>query len=134
MGPQYELQAEDIRAYTLKLLKDHVKLEVAGYVCTTDVIPEVLLKAGADHFQHDRTRDAQVLRHAAGDRPTTLVDLRRGDVTARDARLGLAGRGAGSHSGRAVHKRLGRTRRGSHRVRHSAGACGGGPGSSADPH
>ena len=48
MIPQYELTAEDIRAYTLKLLKDHVKLKVAGYVCTTDVILDVLLKASAE--------------------------------------------------------------------------------------
>ena len=48
MIPQYELKAEDIRAYTLKLLKDHVKLDVAGYVCTTDIILDVLLKASAE--------------------------------------------------------------------------------------
>jgi hypothetical protein len=48
MIPQYELKAEDIRAYALKLLKDHMKLEVAGYVCTTDVILDVLLKASAE--------------------------------------------------------------------------------------
>src|SRR3990170_3701976 len=48
MIPQYELKAEDIRAYTLNLLKDHVKLDVAGYVCTTEVIFDVLLKASAE--------------------------------------------------------------------------------------
>lgn len=48
MITQYELKAEDIRAYTLKLLKDHTQLEVAGYVCTTDVILDVLLKASAE--------------------------------------------------------------------------------------
>jgi hypothetical protein len=48
MIPQYELKAEDIRAYTLKLLKDHVKLEVAGYVCTTEGILDVVLKASAE--------------------------------------------------------------------------------------
>jgi Transposase DDE domain len=48
MIPQYELKAEDIRAYTLKLLKDHIKLKVAGYVCTSDVILDVLLKASAE--------------------------------------------------------------------------------------
>ena len=39
MIPQYELKAEDIRAYTLDILKDHVKLDVAGYKCTTEGIP-----------------------------------------------------------------------------------------------
>ncbi|MGZ6347250.1 MAG: ISH3 family transposase, partial [Anaerolineales bacterium] len=48
MIPQYELKAEDIRAYTLKLLKDHVNLDVAGYVCTSDGILDVLLKASAE--------------------------------------------------------------------------------------
>lgn len=48
MIPQYELKAEDIRAYTSKLLKDHVKLDVAGYVCTTEIILDVLLKASAE--------------------------------------------------------------------------------------
>jgi putative transposase len=48
MIPQYELNAEDIRAYTLKLLKDHVQLAVAGYICTTDVILDVVLKASAE--------------------------------------------------------------------------------------
>lgn len=48
MIPQYELKAEDIRAYTLKLLKDHTKLNVSGYICTTDVILDVILKASAE--------------------------------------------------------------------------------------
>jgi hypothetical protein len=48
MIPQYELKAEDIRAYTMNLLKDHVKLDVAGYFCTTEVILDVLLKASAE--------------------------------------------------------------------------------------
>jgi hypothetical protein len=48
MIPQYELKAEDIRAYTLKLLKDHIKLDVAGYVCTTEIILDVLVKASAE--------------------------------------------------------------------------------------
>jgi hypothetical protein len=48
MIPQYELKAEDIRAYTLNILKDHLKLEVAGYRCTTEVILDVVLKASAE--------------------------------------------------------------------------------------
>jgi len=48
MIPQYELKAEDIRAYTMNLLKDHLKLDVAGYLCTTEVILDVLLKASAE--------------------------------------------------------------------------------------
>src|SRR5512134_2879595 len=48
MIPQYELKAEDIRAYTLDILKDHLQLEVAGYRCTTEVILDVVLKASAE--------------------------------------------------------------------------------------
>jgi hypothetical protein len=48
MIPQYELKAEDIRAYTLNILKAHLKLEVAGYRCTTEVILDVVLKASAE--------------------------------------------------------------------------------------
>ena len=48
MIPQYELKAEDIRAYTLNLLKDHIKLDVTGYRCTNEVILDVVLKASAE--------------------------------------------------------------------------------------
>ena len=48
MIPQYELKAEDIRAYTLNLLKEHTNLNVTGYVCTTDNILDVVLKASAE--------------------------------------------------------------------------------------
>jgi putative transposase len=48
MIPQYELKAEDIRAYTLDILKDHVKLDVSGYRCTSEVILDVVLKASAE--------------------------------------------------------------------------------------
>ena len=41
----YELKAEDIRAYTAKLIKEHIQLNVDGYICTTDMILDVLLKA-----------------------------------------------------------------------------------------
>lgn len=45
----YELRAEDIRAYTMNLLKAHLKLDVAGYICTTDMILDILLKASAEN-------------------------------------------------------------------------------------
>ena len=48
MIPQYELKAEEIRAFTLNLLKDRVKLDVAGYKCTTEGILDVVLKASAE--------------------------------------------------------------------------------------
>ena len=45
----YELKAEDIRAYTAKLIKEHIQLNVDGYICTTDMILDVLLKASAEN-------------------------------------------------------------------------------------
>lgn len=45
----FELKAEDIRAYTTNLLKAHLKLDVAGYICTTDMILDILLKASAEN-------------------------------------------------------------------------------------
>jgi len=45
----YELKAEDIRAYTMKLLSDHIELKVEGYICTTEMILDVLLKASAEN-------------------------------------------------------------------------------------
>ena len=45
----FELKAEDIRGYTTKLLKEHLKLDVAGYICTTDMILDILLKASAEN-------------------------------------------------------------------------------------
>jgi hypothetical protein len=48
MIPQYELKAEDIRAYTMNLLKAHTQLDLSGYICTTDLILDVILKASAE--------------------------------------------------------------------------------------
>jgi hypothetical protein len=45
---QYELKAEDIRAYALCTLKNHFEIEAHGYCCTTDMIYDVLLKASAE--------------------------------------------------------------------------------------
>jgi hypothetical protein len=48
MIPQYERKAEDIRAYTLDLLKEHTHLNISGYICTTEVILDVLMKGSAE--------------------------------------------------------------------------------------
>jgi putative transposase len=45
---QYELKAEDVRAYTLRTLKRHLDIAAAGYICTTDMILDILLKASAE--------------------------------------------------------------------------------------
>jgi len=45
----YELKAEDIRAYTTRLLRDHLELNVEGYRCTSAMILDVLLKASAEN-------------------------------------------------------------------------------------
>jgi hypothetical protein len=44
----YELKAEDVRAFALKTVKKHLKMEANGYICHTDMIFDVLLKASAE--------------------------------------------------------------------------------------
>ena len=45
---QYELKAEDIRAYTLQTMREHIEMPAAGYTCTTDMIFDVLMKASVE--------------------------------------------------------------------------------------
>jgi hypothetical protein len=45
---QYELKAEDVRAYTIRTLKENLPIEAQGYLCTTDMIYDVLIKASAE--------------------------------------------------------------------------------------
>lgn len=45
---QYELKAEDVRAYTLQTMKAHLVIPAAGYCCTTEMIFDVLMKASAE--------------------------------------------------------------------------------------
>jgi hypothetical protein len=46
---QHELKANDVHAYTLKMLKEHLKIKVDGYICKTDMILNVLIKASAEN-------------------------------------------------------------------------------------
>jgi putative transposase len=43
-----ELKAKEVHAYTAKVLKEHLKIEVNGYCCDTDMIIDILLKASAE--------------------------------------------------------------------------------------
>jgi putative transposase len=45
---QHELKAEDVRAYALQVMKKHLKIEANGYICKTDMIYDMLLKASAE--------------------------------------------------------------------------------------
>lgn len=45
---QYELKAEDVRAYTMLTLKNHFEIEAHGYCCKTDMIYDILMKASAE--------------------------------------------------------------------------------------
>ncbi len=45
---QHELKANDVHAYTLELLKEHLKIKVDGYICKTDMILNILIKASAE--------------------------------------------------------------------------------------
>ena len=46
---QYELKANDVHAYMLEMLKEHLKIKVDGYICKTDMIFNVLIKASAEN-------------------------------------------------------------------------------------
>jgi len=45
---QHELKAEDVHAYALQVMKKHLKIEANGYICKTDMLYDVLLKASAE--------------------------------------------------------------------------------------
>jgi putative transposase len=45
---QYELKAEDARAYTIQTMKKHFRIEAHGYCCTTDMLYDILMKASAE--------------------------------------------------------------------------------------
>jgi len=46
---QCELKANDVHAYTLETLKKHLPIEADGYICHTEMILNVLIKASAEH-------------------------------------------------------------------------------------
>jgi hypothetical protein len=46
---QHELKANDVHTYTLEMLKEHLKIKVDGYICKTDMILNVLIKASAEN-------------------------------------------------------------------------------------
>jgi len=48
MIPEYELKANDVHAYTLETLKEHLPIEADGYICHTEMILNVLIKASAE--------------------------------------------------------------------------------------
>lgn len=49
MIPQYELKANDVHTYTLEMLREHLKIKVDGYICKTDMIFNVLIKASVEN-------------------------------------------------------------------------------------
>lgn len=48
MIPEYELKTNDVHAYTLETLKEHLSIKAEGYVCHTEMILNVLIKASAE--------------------------------------------------------------------------------------
>jgi hypothetical protein len=44
-----ELKPGDICSYTHEILKKHVRLNIQGYRCDTDMIVDVILKASAEN-------------------------------------------------------------------------------------
>jgi putative transposase len=45
---QHELKAEDIRTYTLQVMRKHLCIEANGYRCKTDMIYDLLIKASTE--------------------------------------------------------------------------------------
>lgn len=45
---QYELKAEDIRTFSSQVMKKHLAVEADGYRCNTDMLFDMLIKAGAE--------------------------------------------------------------------------------------
>jgi len=46
---RYELKANDVHAYTLETLKEHLKIKADGYICHTEMVLNVLIKASAEN-------------------------------------------------------------------------------------
>jgi putative transposase len=46
---QHELKANDVHAYTLETLKEHLHIKADGYICKTEMILNVLIKASAEN-------------------------------------------------------------------------------------
>lgn len=46
---QYELKANDVHAYTLETLQEHLKIKADGYICKTEMLLNVLIKASAEN-------------------------------------------------------------------------------------
>jgi hypothetical protein len=45
----HELKANDVHAYTLETLKEHLSIKADGYICNTEMILNVLIKASAEN-------------------------------------------------------------------------------------
>jgi len=46
---QHELKANDVHAYTLETLKEHLNIKADGYICHTEMILNILIKASAEN-------------------------------------------------------------------------------------
>ena len=46
---QHELKANDVHAYTLETLQEHFRIKADGYICKTEMILNVLIKASAEN-------------------------------------------------------------------------------------
>jgi putative transposase len=45
---QHELKSEDVHAFALEIMKKNLQLEANGYICKTEMLYDVLLKASAE--------------------------------------------------------------------------------------
>jgi hypothetical protein len=49
---QHELKANDVHAYTLEIPKEHLSIKADGYICNTEMILNVLIKASLPTHRH----------------------------------------------------------------------------------
>ncbi|MCB0075395.1 MAG: hypothetical protein KDE20_28260, partial [Caldilineaceae bacterium] len=53
MIPQSELTAQDIRETMQAVSQEHLSLEANGYVCTSEMLFDVLMKAASENISID---------------------------------------------------------------------------------
>ncbi|MBV7334525.1 hypothetical protein KFU94_41060 [Chloroflexi bacterium TSY] len=73
MIPQSELSAQDIRETMQSVSQEHLPLEASGYICTSEMLYDVLMKAASENISIDAAcRDLE--QSASGNRIRELLN------------------------------------------------------------
>lgn len=88
---EHRLKAEDIRYQTVKTLREHVSLEVAGYKCDTIMMWDILLKASAEQASIEATcADLEGVADSNTVREHLNEGLRRADIRLHEMEMNNA--------------------------------------------